>query len=283
MRSVGILGYGKVGQFIVDKILNDPKTKESLDLAFVWNRDQTKLATLDSKFQLLGSDLATAYKKYRASNKAADIVVEFSHSSIVDQYGPMFLEDSDLLVSTITAFADKRIESKLLEAAGTHSIYLPTGAAWGVQDVLKMGKSNQIKSLKVIMNFNADALRLVGPLKDQLDNYINDQSASEPLLLYKGNIREIAAQAPNNVNTMCCLALAARNLGLDNTLGFLYAQKSNDAHIIDIELTGENGFYVNTRRYNPAKKGAVTGDQTYFSFLSSLIEARGKGPGIQFC
>jgi len=283
MRTVGILGYGNLGKFIADKILNDKQVGESLKLVFVWNRDQDKLKDLDASLQLLGPDLGAAYANFRHDNPAPDILVEFSHSSIVSEYGAMFLEESDVFISTVTAFADPTIENKLIEAAKDHSIYLPTGAAWGVQDILKMSKSDKIESLRVTMNFNADALRLVGPLADKLNSYINDSSAQDPLLLYKGDIRSIAPQAPNNVNTMCCLALAARNLGLDKTIGFLYAQKTTDAHIIDIELRGQDGFYVNTRRYNPAKKGAVTGNQTYHAFLSSLLEAHSKGAGIQFC
>jgi len=101
--------------------------------------------------------------------------------------------------------------------------------------------------------------------------------------LYKGNVRDLAALAPNNVNTMTCLALAGSDLGLDGTQGCLIAQKEHDAHIIDIEIEGPNGFKVHTRRHNPAKKGAVTGDETYNSFLISLLKAGGQGAGFHFC
>jgi len=36
-------------------------------------------------------------------------------------------------------------------------------------------------------------------------------------------------------------------------------------------------------RHNPAEKGAVTGDATYASFLSSLLTAGGRGGGLHFC
>ncbi len=50
---------------------------------------------------------------------------------------------------------------------------------------------------------------------------------------------------------------------------------SLDRHIVEIELFGpgstDNKFSVHTIRSNPAPLGAVTGKQTYISFLSSLL------------
>jgi len=36
--KVGIVGFGKLGQFIADKILNDPVVSCKLELVWVWNR-----------------------------------------------------------------------------------------------------------------------------------------------------------------------------------------------------------------------------------------------------
>lgn len=50
---------------------------------------------------------------------------------------------------------------------------------------------------------------------------------------------------------------------------------SLSCHIVEIEVTGpgsyDNHFSVRTVRSNPASIGAVTGKQTYVSFLSSLL------------
>ena len=37
-RKVGIVGFGKLGQFIADKIMNDEVVSEKLELSWVWNR-----------------------------------------------------------------------------------------------------------------------------------------------------------------------------------------------------------------------------------------------------
>jgi len=44
---VGIVGYGSLGQYLVKAINEDPKAKQTLELAFVWNRTTQKI--LDDK------------------------------------------------------------------------------------------------------------------------------------------------------------------------------------------------------------------------------------------
>lgn len=44
-----------------------------------------------------------------------------------------------------------------------------------------------------------------------------------------------------------------------------------DYHLVEVEVTGPDGFSVTTVRRNPAKIGAVTGSATYNSFWSSLL------------
>ncbi len=91
-------------------------------------------------------------------------------------------------------------------------------------------------------------------------------------------MRTLCDLAPNNVNTMAVAALAAQNLGFDNVIGCLIADKKlNDRHIIEIEITGpyneilKDNFKCTTIRSNPAHIGQVTGAQTYESFYYSLM------------
>lgn len=52
---------------------------------------------------------------------------------------------------------------------------------------------------------------------------------------------------------------------------FPLLSRLSDYHIVEIEVTGPDGFTVKTVRQNPAKLGAVTGNATYNSFWSSLL------------
>lgn len=276
--KIGILGYGNSGQFLSNKILNDNKYAKIYELAFVWNRTATNFDERLPAHLKYSGDLAPVLQ-----NNSVDLVVEVCHPAVIQTYGASILQQANLYIASVTALANAAVEQNLRRAATKHCVYLPAGAAWGVHDVQKMAAQNSIEALHVTMQFNADALKLNEPLKAKLNNYIEDANDNAALTLYNGPIRALANLAPNNVNTMTCLALAASTIGLDNATGTLIAQKEHDAHLIDIIVTGQNGFKVSTQRYNPAKKGAVSGAETYNSFLSSLVNAKDGGSGFRFC
>uniref|UniRef100_A0A1I7W7B2 NAD_binding_3 domain-containing protein n=1 Tax=Heterorhabditis bacteriophora TaxID=37862 RepID=A0A1I7W7B2_HETBA len=46
--------------------------------------------------------------------------------------------------------------------------------------------------------------------------------------------------------------------------------RMSDWHIVEVDVLGPDGFSVYTKRKNPSKPGAVTGQLTYYSFLTSL-------------
>lgn len=62
-----------------------------------------------------------------------------------------------------------------------------------------------------------------------------------------------------------------------------------DWHIVEVDAWGPGdieagkAFRVHTERWNPADFGAVTGTATFNSFLSSLKNALGRGPGVHLC
>jgi predicted dinucleotide-utilizing enzyme len=133
------------------------------------------------------------------------------------------------------------------------------------------------------------SLKVEEPLRSKLQSYANDAAAVGEFVVYEGSVRELCPLAPNNVNTMACAALAGFTLGFDGVKARLIADKSLEAHVIDIELRGpkkedpNDEFRVSTTRINPAKVGAVTGSATYVSFVSSMLKAHSLGPGVHFC
>eukprot|EP00003_Mantamonas_plastica_P011467 TRINITY_DN2118_c3_g1_i1.p1 TRINITY_DN2118_c3_g1~~TRINITY_DN2118_c3_g1_i1.p1 ORF type:complete len:147 (+),score=24.98 TRINITY_DN2118_c3_g1_i1:469-909(+) len=146
-----------------------------------------------------------------------------------------------------------------------------------------MATRNTLEGLQVIMKKHPGSIKVVGEEYQQLvDDTINKDSAEE-VVIFQGSVRDICPIAPNNVNTMACAAIAAHNLGFDNVQALLIADTSLTSHEIEINVDGPNGFSVKTQRHNPAKKGAVTGNATYASFLSSLMLAQSMGSGVHLC
>jgi len=87
VRRVGIVGYGKLGQYLVSHILSD----EAFELAFVWNRSKEACVDLDSKYVLEDLSQFMMYKP--------DLVVEVAHPCISKQYGALFLQVGIFAVS----------------------------------------------------------------------------------------------------------------------------------------------------------------------------------------
>lgn len=113
---VGIVGYGSVGQYFVDRILNDPAVSAKLELAFVWNRTASKIPVEGTGAVPTGLIL-TDLNDF--ASRKADMIVELSHPSIAKNHGEAFVSSgSDFFVGSPTAFADPEADAILRKAAG---------------------------------------------------------------------------------------------------------------------------------------------------------------------
>ncbi|XP_033748497.1 putative L-aspartate dehydrogenase [Pecten maximus] len=270
---VGVVGYGHVGQYLVQQI----EEHASLDLAFVWNRTLSALDGL--KKEVILENLADF------ADRNADLIVEVAHPNITKEWGQKFLVAADYMIGSPTALSDAALEAELRNASGSHGLYIPTGAFWGGEDIKKMADRGTLQALRVTMTKHPSSFKLNGDLKTK-----NDHVVDKPVVLYEGSVRGLCPLAPNNVNTMAAAAAAAHNLGFDKVTGCLVSDPSlTDWHIVEVEVWGpgnmdnDTAFHVKTVRRNPASIGAVTGSATYASFLSSMLGAHGKGPGVHLC
>lgn len=57
----------------------------------------------------------------------------------------MFLNTADYLVGSPTALASQPVEDALRAAATSHGLYVPAGAFWGAEDILKMADRGTLK------------------------------------------------------------------------------------------------------------------------------------------
>ena len=194
----------------------------------------------------------------------------------------MFLDGSaDYFCGSPTCFADQSVETRVREAVerSGRSLFLPAGALWGSADIQKMAARGSLKGLTITMKKAPHHLKVVGALREKLDGLIANDAAGEQVL-YEGSVRGLCPLAPNNVNTMACAAMASGpDIGFDGTRARLIVDKDLSAHVVEVDVQGPGGFTVGSTRFNPAKKGAVTGNATYASFLSSLLGAVKKSGG----
>lgn len=148
------------------------------------------------------------------------------------------------------------------------------------------------QALFIRMSKHPSCFRLTG---DVLSDWTEGEGKR---VLFRGSVAELCPLAPNNVNTMAAAAVAAGTLGFTAVQGEIVSDTAwvflkiwflsfhiclnptfhtcscprlRDYHVVEVEVTGPDGFSVHTVRRNPARLGAVTGSATYNSFWNSLL------------
>jgi len=282
---VAILGYGQIGQTLM-KFIDENSVKHDLQLACIWNRSPQKLYESQVPKNLILENLDEIGKF------EPDLIVEVAHPILCKEKGEFLLSVADLMMGSPSILSDSKVEESLHKAAEKHkhTLYVPAGAMWGSIDIQKMATLDVLKGLKIKMAKHPSSFRLHGKVKEKCDEVIKNMGTNkDPVVLFEGPVREVCQIAPVNVNTMAVACLAAHNLGFDNVIGCIVADPNlENWHVIDVEVTGltdkmGNTFTVNSVRRNPALPGAVTGKTTLTSICSSLVLARGKGPGVHLC
>lgn len=217
-RRVGVVGFGLLGQYLVERILNDPAASAALELAFVWNRSLERLAE--------SSVVPPAARCTDLANVALfspDIIVEVCHPDVTREWGTRFLAVADVYVGSPTAFADPETDRALRSAAqtGPHALYVPAGALWGAQDLARMAARGALSALRVTMKKHPASLKLGGALGEVVARLLAAGAPPGETVLYEGPVRGLAPLAPNNVNTMAAAAIAAPILGFDGVVARL--------------------------------------------------------------
>ena len=212
------MGFGLLGQYLVDRITNDPAASAVLELAFVWNRSLERLVE--------SSVVPPAARCTDLADVALfspDIIVEVCHPDVIREWGTKFLAVADVYVGSPTAFADPETDRALRSAAqtGPHALYVPSGALWGAQDLARMAARGALSALRVTMKKHPASLKLGGTLGEVVARLLAAGAPPGETVLYEGPVRGLAPLAPNNVNTMAAAAIAAPSLGFDGVVARL--------------------------------------------------------------
>ncbi|HIG16355.1 MAG TPA: DUF108 domain-containing protein [Candidatus Handelsmanbacteria bacterium] len=259
---IGLIGYGYIGQYIYEQVTTRPEL--GLDIGFVYNRSRDKLCALPDE-QVL-KQLAD-FASY-----SVDLIVELAHPDITREQGCNFLQSTDYMPLSLTAFADAELEAALLAtsaAAGTR-IFVPHGAVVGLE-ALEEGRERwqtvTIVMKKPVRSFDFSAAPQFDP-----------ESMTAETVLYDGPTRELCPLFPRNVNSHAAVALAG--IGFDRTRSVLVADPALDRSIIELDAEGD-GVEVKIWRANPMQ--GVSGVMTLLSTLASIGRARAVQPGFRVC
>ncbi|MBU08422.1 MAG: DNA-binding protein [Gemmatimonadetes bacterium] len=259
---IGLIGYGYIGKYIYEQITTRPDL--GLQIGFVHNRSAEKVADLPPELVL--ADLADF------SSRDADLIVELAHPDVTRVHGEAFLQQTDYMPLSLTAFSDAELNDRLQSTArerGTR-IFVPHGAVIGL-DALEEGRDTweevsirmekPVRSLDLANDPDHDATQITGRT-----------------ILFEGSAREICPRYPRNVNSHAAVALAG--IGFDRTHCVLVADPDLEASIIELTARG-GGVEVNIRRENPMQ--GVSGVMTLMSSLASIGRAKAVQSGLRVC
>lgn len=162
--KVGILGQGRLGNYLVEKILAEGESV-GLELAFVWSR--TGDLALQGRFtdtQLAKIPMLQDLSHLERWPKQPTVIVEVCHPSLIRQQGVRLARIADLMIGSSTALADVNFERKVRKAAfeSGHRIYVPTGAVWSASNSsADLGKStNNLSKHHVLLYYHPRAITL---------------------------------------------------------------------------------------------------------------------------
>ncbi|CAB1350070.1 unnamed protein product [Coregonus sp. 'balchen'] len=98
-------------------------------------------------------------------------------------------------VGSPSALSDPQLNQKMRQAAEHHgrTLYVPSGALWGGQDILRLNDSGSLKALFIRMSKHPSCFRLTG---DVLSDWTEDEGRR---VLFSGSVAELCPVAPNNV------------------------------------------------------------------------------------
>ena len=259
---IGLIGYGYIGQYIYEHLSTRPEL--GLDVGFVYNRTSDKLGELPTELILDNLD--------DFGSRSVDLVVELAHPDITRQHGRAFLQQTDYMPLSLTAFSDPALEAELVEtshSAGTR-IFVPHGAVVGLE-ALEEGRERwstvSMVMKKPVRSFDFSAAPQFDPA-----------TMTKETVLYDGPTRGLCPLFPRNVNSHAAAALAG--IGFDRTRSVLVADPALDRSIIELEAEGD-GVEVKIWRANPMQ--GVSGVMTLLSTLASIGRARAVQPGLRVC
>src|ERR1039458_7347202 len=126
---IGLVGLGYIGRYVYEQITKRPEL--GLEVAFVHELAAERLAGLPPGTVLpeIGD----------FTSRRPDLVVEMAHPAVTRQFGELFLEQTDYLPLSMTAFADEALRQRLLETArrsGT-CLFVPHGAVVGLENIFE--------------------------------------------------------------------------------------------------------------------------------------------------
>lgn len=238
MKKIGFLGCGKIGHRIASHIIDHHLGK----ITFI--QDPFFENTLNLSCPVIDSASETLLAQ-------SDLIIECATADILKANIHQILMNCDLLLFSVTAFADPDFESQVHTLCQTygHKIYIPHGAIIGLDGIIDGRKLWQ----KVTIETRKSPESL-------------GRSDRQETVLYEGSTRGACNTFPRNVNVHAAVALSG--IGFDRTFSKIIAVPGMAANEHTITLEGDGArFQIHVRSF---AAGSITGAYTPLSACGSI-------------
>ena len=255
--SVGLIGYGRIGEDIADRVRADPE----FELAYVYVRSLKP--DLPEELQVTEPDQLAA--------RPVDMVVEAATPAALETLAAPVLSASDLLVLSGSAFADPDVEERLrsLAAESDNEMHVPHAALFGID-----GLADARDELDTV---HIEATKAPDHLDFDYAGEVSREDIDGRTVVYEGPTRGLCQRFPRNFNSHAAMAMAG--LGLDETTSRLVADPDVGTAKHVITASGE-GFELEAVRDSDIE--GVTGDYTLVSTWGSIRRILRADEGPQF-
>jgi predicted dinucleotide-utilizing enzyme len=251
IKKIGIIGYGKIGSYVANRINDEKKAK----IVFIHDKDQKKLEEASKKFP-------TCLKEEIINkSKECDLVLESANFEAVKEHIEI-LKHTNFMICSISALFYYDDLKKLAEETMEKShLYIPHGAIVGLDglDLFEKITITTAKSPRSLIKYpERKSLEELG-IKGKV---------------YSGDVVGACKNFPLNVNVHAAIAIIA---GADKVTSVIEAYEGGNEHIIEGTRKNEKIYIRIKSNFSERTSGHVPE-----SIYNSLIEVL-RSNGIKRC
>jgi aspartate dehydrogenase len=252
--SVGIAGLGAVGAVVAQRLLAG---EPGLTLGAVSARDPAKAAAT------LGRD-DIPFLAPEALAETCDVVVEGLPPALFRSVAEPTLKAGRIFMPLSVGQVLENEDLIALAEAHGGRIHVPTGALLGL-DAVRAAAEGDIES--VTMKTRKPPRGLKGAPHIEAEG-IDLDAVTEPLMVFRGTVRDGARGFPANLNVAAALSLAG--IGPDRTTLEVWADPTVTRNMHTITVEADSARFTMTIENVPSAENPRTGRITALSALAAL-------------
>lgn len=230
--SVGILGSGTIGRYVLDAIVNGEVENASVEV--VCGRSDKSRGK--DRVQSLNIPWITDAKELL--NYGLDVVVEAASHDALEKYGHMILGSGiSLIPMSLGALVDGELLDSLIRVAEENNsvLYVPSGGI-GALDAIQAAKCSHINKVTMTTRKPPQAWKGI-EVVEAMD--IDLDTLTEPVTLFEGTAGDCVKDYPQNINIAAALSLAG--IGFDKTIIKMVADPNTKSNTHEIHVSAESG------------------------------------------